>query len=73
MGLNQDYSGASSAYMRNDQEIGLKWHASLKCHLESPNNIRCGVLAPACMNHKVFNGKPVAKMWGTKVLRIMHK
>jgi hypothetical protein len=36
MGLNQDYSRASSIYMRNDQEIGLRWPASPKRRAESP-------------------------------------
>jgi hypothetical protein len=35
MCLNGDYSGVSSVYMQNDQEIGLRWHASWKRHAES--------------------------------------
>jgi hypothetical protein len=36
MGLNEDLLGASSVHMWNGVEIGLRWHASRKCHLESP-------------------------------------
>jgi hypothetical protein len=41
MGLNQDYSGASSVHMQNDQEIGLRGHASRKYHAESPKHLLC--------------------------------
>jgi hypothetical protein len=37
MDLNQDYLGDSSVHMRNDQEIGLRRHASRKCDAESLN------------------------------------
>jgi hypothetical protein len=69
MGLNQDYSCVSSVYMRNDQEIGLRWHASRKCRAEIPKqySLCAAWLHPAC------NSKPVARRRGTKVLHNMLK
>jgi hypothetical protein len=36
MSLNQDYLGASSGHMWNNQEINMRWHLNRECHAESP-------------------------------------
>jgi hypothetical protein len=65
MDLNQDYFRASSVHMQNNQEIGLRYHASQSVLQKVENN--CGNL-PQC---KTDNSHRVAKVGDIYTLQIV--
>jgi hypothetical protein len=60
MGLNQDYLGANSVHMQNEQEIGLRQHASRKYHADIKVQV-CVIRKPNIVERYLIILSPFSK------------